>query len=78
MQVKVTIAVQNPEQVDIGTVAHQLPRGRAEVCAVRGGLNIIDHENNTTSVIATAAVEAYMNIDPNDWMLSQKLFVPDK
>ena len=71
MQVKVTIAVQHPEQVDTGTVAQKLPRGRAEVCAVRGGLNVVDAENNTCSVVATAAVEAYLSINPNDWVISK-------
>ena len=70
MQVKVTIAVQHPERVDTGKVAQKLPRGKAEVRAVKGGLNVVDNENNTTSVVATAAVEAFMNIDPNDWMIS--------
>ena len=71
MQVKVTIAVQHPDQVDTTTVAQKLPRGKAEVHAVKGGLNVVDADNNTCSVIATAAVEAFLNIDPNDWMISQ-------
>ena len=72
MQVKVTIAVQHPDQVDTTTVAQKLPRGKAEVYAVEGGLNVVDTDNNTCSVIATAAVEAFLNIDPNDWIISQK------
>ena len=72
MQVKVTIGVQYPEQVDALFVAEKLPRGKAEVRAVKGGLNVVDAVNNTTSVVATAAVEAYLNIDPNDWTISQK------
>jgi len=72
MQVRVTIAVQHPDQVDATTVAQKLPRGKAEVQAVKGGLNVVDADNNTCSVIATAAVEAFLNIDPNDWMISQK------
>ena len=72
MQVKVTIAVQHPDQVETATVEQKLPRGKAEVHAVKGGLNVVDADNNTCSVIATAAVEAFLNIDPNDWMISQK------
>ena len=72
MQVKVTIAVQQPDRVDTTTVAQKLPRGKAEVHAVKGGLNVVDADNNTCSVISTAAVEAFLNIDPNDWMISQK------
>ena len=78
MQVKVTIAVQHPDQVETATVEQKLPRGKAEVHAVKGGLNVVDADNNTCSVIATAAVEAFLNIDPNDWMISQKSTPADK
>ena len=78
MQVKVTIAVQDPGQVDTTIVAQKLPRGKAEVHAVKGGLNVVDADNNTCSVIATAAVEAFLNIDPDDWMISQKSNPSDK
>ena len=71
MQVKVTIGVQQPAQVDTAVVAQKLPRGKAEVIAVKGGLNVIDAENNSSSVVATAAVEAYLNINPNDWVISK-------
>jgi uncharacterized protein (TIGR02058 family) len=71
MQVKVTIGVQHPDRVDTVIVAQKLPRGKAEVSAVKGGLNVVDAENNTCSVVATAAVEAYMNINPNDWVISK-------
>jgi uncharacterized protein (TIGR02058 family) len=63
MQVKVTIGVQAPDKVDTAIVAAELPRGRAEVTAVRGGLNVHDAELGTKHVIATAAVEAYVPID---------------
>ena len=78
MQVKVTIAVQHPDLIDTTTVAQKLPRGKAEVHAVKGGLNVVDADNNTCSVIATAAVEAFLNIDPNDWKISQKSTPSDK
>ena len=51
-------------------VAAELPRGRAEVKAVFGGLNVVDAANGTTHVIATAAVEAFLPIDPTAWELS--------
>ena len=71
MQVKVTIGVQRPSQVDTAMVAQKLPRGKAEVTAVKGGLNVVDAENSTCSVVATAAVEAYLNINLNDWVISK-------
>ena len=71
MQVKVTIGVQQPAQVDTAVVAQKLPRGKAEVIAVSGGLNVVDAENSSCSVVATAAVEAYLYINPNDWVISK-------
>lgn len=63
MRVQVTIGVQQPELVDCATVAKELPRGRAEVTAVFGGLNVVDPEQDTTHVVATAAVEAFLPIE---------------
>lgn len=70
MVVKVTIGVQDPEKVDCAAVAATLPRGQAQVTAVKGGQNVIDPDHDTVSVIATAAVEAYLEIDAHDWVLS--------
>ena len=70
MVVKVTIGVQDPEKVDCASVAATLPRGQAQVTAVKGGQNVIDPDHDTVSVIATAAVEAYLEIDAHDWVLS--------
>ncbi len=72
MQVNVTIGVQQPDQVDADVVAADLPRGNAKVKVVFGGQNVVDRDNGTVSVIATAAVEACLDIDENDWQLSQK------
>ena len=71
MQVKVIIGVQHPDRVDTSVVAQKLPRGIAEVTAVKGGLNVVDAQNHTCSVVATAAVEAYLNINPNAWVISK-------
>ena len=70
MRVKVTIAVQCPEKVDVDVVTAELPRGNPEVCVVAGGLDVIDSENDNLSVIATAAIEAFLDIDPKDWRIS--------
>ena len=70
MQVQVTIGVQHPEKVDAELVAQKLPPGTASVRAVKGGLNVVDADNNSCTVVATAAVEAWLDIDPNDWVLS--------
>ena len=68
MDVRVTVAVQDPEKVDQATVAATLPRGNVAVQVVKGGLDVVDDIHNTKSVIATAAVEAYLDIDPKDWV----------
>ena len=70
MQVQVTIGVQHPEKVDAELVAQKLPRGTASVRVVKGGLNVVDADNNSCTVVANAAVEAWLDIDPNDWVLS--------
>ena len=68
MDVRVTIAVQDPEKVDQTIVAAKLPRGHAAVQVVKGCLDVVDDVHNTKSVVATAAVEAYLDIDPKDWV----------
>lgn len=72
MQVNVTIGVQKPEAVDADLVAQDLPRGHAVVTVVHGGQNIVDDENGTISVIATAAIEACLDVNEADWVLSQE------
>ena len=58
MRVQVTVAVQDPDKVDVQTLTAKLPRGRAEVRAVFGGLNV--PAGNETIVIAQASVEAFL------------------
>ena len=70
MVVKVTIGVQEPDAVDTARVAESLPRGNPEVCVVRGGLNIEDESQDTPTVIAAAAVEAFLDVDAEGWAIS--------
>ena len=72
MRVQVTIGVQEPDKVDIVRVCAELPRGRAEVTAVFGGLNVHDAQQDTTHVIATAAIEAFLPIEQGHWRLSDE------
>jgi hypothetical protein len=39
---------------------------------VKGGLDAHDAENDNVSVIATAAIEAFLEINSDDWQLSTK------
>lgn len=70
MRVNVTVGVQEPDKLDISALTAELPRGRATVTGVVGGLNVDDPENEQTHVIATAAIEAYIPIDQAKWKLS--------
>lgn len=60
MRVQVTIGVQEPGALDCAALATCLPRGRAEVTAVKGGLNVENPDTGDTIVIAQAAVEAFL------------------
>ncbi len=60
MRVQVTVAVQDPDQVDCDALVARLPRGVATVKAVQGGLNVANPDRDSTIVIATAAVEAFL------------------
>ena len=68
MDVRVTIAVQQPEKVNVAVVAANLPRGKPNVQVVRGGLDVVDDVHDIRSVIANAAVEAYLDIDETQWV----------
>ncbi len=70
MRVQVTIGVQDPKAVDTTALAGKLPRGRATVTAVRGGLNVENDETGGTIVIASAAVEAFLP-KQTGWQLRQ-------
>lgn len=60
MRVQVTIGVAEPDKVDCAALADRLPRGRATVTAVEGGLNVTNPDSGSVLVIATAAVEAFL------------------
>jgi uncharacterized protein (TIGR02058 family) len=60
MRVQVTVAVQEPDRVDCAALVAGLPRGRAEVRAVFGGLNVTNPDSGDVTVIAQAAVEAFL------------------
>jgi uncharacterized protein (TIGR02058 family) len=62
MFVEVTIGVQRPEQVDTEAVKVSLPHGVVTVKAVKGGLDVIDHERGDNAVIAAAAVAVRLDL----------------
>ena len=62
MQVEVTIGVQRPERVDTESIARQIPYGKVTVKLEKGGLDVVDEEAGTVSVIAAAAVAARIDL----------------
>ena len=68
MRVQVTVAVQEPDRIDADALTSGLPRGRATVQAVKGGLNIANPETGETAVVATAAVEAFLPSQAGKWV----------
>lgn len=56
MQIELNIAAQEPEKVDLDTVANELPYGQVTPKAVYGGLNIHDEVTGRTSVIVNAGI----------------------
>jgi uncharacterized protein (TIGR02058 family) len=69
MQITVNIAVQKPDQIDQQRIASELPYGSVEVNPVFGGLNVVDNENDTVSVIATAAIAVYLDLPEGKFTL---------
>lgn len=61
MAVQVTVGVQEPDKVDCAELAMKLPRGQAKVKAVLGGLNVTNPDSGNVIVIASAAVEAFLD-----------------
>ena len=56
LDVEVTIGAQRPERVDLEKIKQSLPIGNVTVKAVKGGLDVVDSENNDAAVIASAAI----------------------
>ena len=61
MFVEVTVGVQQPGAVDCAVLVPRLPRGNASVRAVSGGMNIENPDNGNVTVIASAAVEVFVD-----------------
>ncbi|KJZ18918.1 Lin0512 family protein [Loktanella sp. S4079] len=70
MRVQVTVGAQAPDSIDTTALAAQLPRGRATVTAVLGGMNVANPETGDTAVIATAAIEAFLPSQSGKWKLT--------
>ena len=70
MRVQVTVGVQEPDKIDTAALAAMMPRGTAQVSAVKGGQNVTNPDSGETLVIATAAVEAFLPFQGTEWRAS--------
>ena len=57
-------------------VATTLPRGNPQVDVVPGGLNVDDPEQDGPTVIASASVEAFLDVEAGDWQISPQNHEP--
>ncbi len=64
MRVQVTLGTHDPAALDTDRIAAHMPRGRAEVSAVQGGLLV-----GEGIVVVTAAVEAFLPRQDGKWRL---------
>lgn len=69
MVVNVTVGVQQPDMVDTKAVAAQIPYGTVNVKVTLGGLNVVDAEAGSTSVIASVGVEAKLELPEGQFVL---------
>lgn len=70
MFVEITVGVQSPEDVDTNMVSEQIPYGRVQVTVVQGGMNIPAPDNHSTTVVATVAVAAFLELPDEKFTLS--------
>ncbi|MEO0918499.1 MAG: Lin0512 family protein [Pseudomonadota bacterium] len=61
MEVRVTVGAQKPEVIDTEMLKSGLPRGHVSVTASHGGLDVTNPDTGEVTVIATAAVEAFLD-----------------
>lgn len=62
VQITITVGVQGPDTIDDETVKGALPGGNVTVKSVKGGLDIPDPGADDLAVIATAAVEVFVDL----------------
>jgi|TARA_B110000879_G_C10957318_1_gene426120 uncharacterized protein (TIGR02058 family) len=71
MHVEVTIGVQKPDEVDKTVIQQQIPFGTVTVKVVMGGLNIVDIENDSITVIASSAIAARLDIPAGKYVAGE-------
>lgn len=62
MVVEVVIGVPKPDRVDKARVLEVLPHGTGSVTVVEGGLEIMNDEGTSSTVMANAAAVVYLDV----------------
>ncbi|WP_149536001.1 Lin0512 family protein [Siccirubricoccus phaeus] len=62
MLVDVTIGVQQPEKVEAERIRASLPHGQVTVRVVKGGLDVMNPEQDDPAVMATAAIAVRLEL----------------
>ncbi|MCO6416995.1 Lin0512 family protein [Siccirubricoccus sp. KC 17139] len=62
MLVDVTIGVQQPGKVDAERIRASLPHGQVTVQVVKGGLDVMNPEQDDPAVLATAAIAVRLEL----------------
>ena len=63
MQIAVEIGVQEPDQVDIATLAAVFPYGQPTITIVKGGLDVPRADGGKPTVIANAAISVSFDME---------------
>jgi len=71
MQITVTVGVQQPNSVNTDAVAQQIPFGTVDVKVEQGGLNVVDPEQQTVTVIAAAPIPARLDLPDGRFTLTE-------
>ncbi|MEM6464494.1 MAG: Lin0512 family protein [Pseudomonadota bacterium] len=56
MEIELTLAAQQPDQIDLDAVVKALPFGKVTPKPVKGGLDVIDETSGRTVVIVNAGI----------------------
>ena len=67
MRVQVTIGVPDPSTCDNAALSAKLPRGKATVTVVEGGLSLPNPETGGVITVAQASVEAFLPNQAKAW-----------
>lgn len=63
MIVEITVGVPKPDEVDAAAVLGESPYGRRLVRAVKGGLSIPSEDGTRNTIMASAAVEVFFDVE---------------